>query len=148
MIREILFFEPKNNGTDIKNALEYLNDVVKRKAVVFLISDFINEGYERMLRITNKRHDLISIILDDPRERDMPECGIVRLRDAETGHDLEIDTGDYYFKKVWHKKIEEVINSRNKLLRSSGIDSITITTDASYVEPLIKFFKLRERRLR
>jgi uncharacterized protein (DUF58 family) len=147
LIREILYFKPQNKTTNIKIGLEYLNDILKRKAVVFLISDFESGGYEKILRITNKRHDLINIILEDVRETNVPNVGIMNVKDNETEEFLEIDTRENFqnfFKERYNAKKDE----REKLFKSSNIDFINISTDKSYVDPLIKFFKYRERKFR
>lgn len=149
MIREILYFKPSEKTTNMKAALEYLNDVVKRKAVVFLISDFECSGYERMLRITGKRHDLVSLVVRDPRERTLPESlGIMHVKDNETGEQIAVDTRDATFQKFWKQRTIEKHNALESLFKKSGLDYVYISTDASYVEPLIKFFKYRERKFR
>ena len=148
LIREILYFKPKNKTTNMRTALEYLNEVVKRKAVIFLISDFECGGYERMLRITGKRHDLISIVLRDIREDMLPDIGIIQLRDNETGELVNVNTSSSDFKQFWKERIEARKQERELMFRKSGMDYINVYTDKSYVEPLIKFFKYRERKFR
>ncbi|MFC1512419.1 DUF58 domain-containing protein [bacterium] len=148
LIREILYFKPKNKTTNMKTALEYVNDILKRKAVMFLISDFECGGYERMIRITGKRHDLISIVLRDIREDDLPDVGIIQVKDNETDELIDINTSDENFKGFWQKRVLENKQERENLFKKSGMDFINIYTDKSYVEPLIKFFKYRERKFR
>ena len=94
VIRELLYFRPTRRGTDIGAALDYLNRVTRRKSVVFLVSDFVASGYERALRVAGRRHDLVAVALQDPRETALPDVGIVELEDAETGEEILVDTSD------------------------------------------------------
>jgi uncharacterized protein (DUF58 family) len=148
IIREILMYRPQKKGTHIQKALEFLNDVVKRKAVVFLISDFIGENYEKLLRITNKKHDLITIVLNDEREKNLPPIGLLELEDSETGERVLIDSGDPKFTEQYVKLVSEEEEKRSKLFRKTRIDSVEIRSDQSYVTPLYRFFRMRAKRIR
>ena len=148
VIRELLYFKPASKKTSINSALEYLGKVLKKRSVVFLISDFMDSNYERLLRILNKRHDIIGISISDPREKDMTDMGLVEFQDAETQENLFLDTGDGLLKKELAKRRSSFIESRNKAFRSMGLDSIDIATDKPYIEPLILFFRMRARRFR
>jgi len=146
IIREVLSFEPQGNLTNIKQALEYFNHTIKKKAIVFLISDFIDGGYDKILRIVGKKHDLIGVVLRDPREKSLVDAGLIKFRDAETGEIRFLDTSD---KNVRQSIIEECKyweGFRKQLFVSSRLDSIDIETSGSYVKPLVDFFKLREKR--
>jgi uncharacterized protein (DUF58 family) len=146
IIREVLSFEPQGNQTNIKQALEYFNHTIKKKAIVFLISDFLDVGYEKILRIVGQKHDLIGMVLQDPREKTMINAGLVKFRDAETGEIRYLDTGD---KDVRQSIIEEnnlLADYQRQLFVSSRLDSIKIETSDSYVKPLVRFFKQREKR--
>ena len=147
VIREVLYYKPVNKGTDISIALEYLIKVTKRKAVCFLISDFITEGFEHTLRIANKRHDIIAASITDPRELEIPNVGFVELEDAETGEITLIDTSDRKMMERFNRFNTKNMEERAKLFRSMGVDLIDIRTDRSYVEPIMKFFRAREKRL-
>jgi uncharacterized protein (DUF58 family) len=148
VIREVLYYKPENKGTDISIALEYLLKVTKRKTVCFLVSDFITEGFERALRIANKRHDMVAVSITDPRELEIPNVGFVELEDAETGEITLVDTSDRKMMERYNKFNIKNMEDRSKLLRSMGVDLVDIRTDSSYVEPIMKFFKAREKRLR
>jgi uncharacterized protein (DUF58 family) len=148
VIREVLYYKPENKGTDISIALEYLLKVTKRKAVCFLVSDFITEGFERALRIANKRHDMVAVSITDPRELEIPNVGFVELEDAETGEITLVDTSDRKMMERYNKFNIKNMEDRSKLLRSMGVDLVDVRTDSSYVEPIMKFFKAREKRLR
>lgn len=147
VIREVLYYKPENKGTDISIALEYLLKVTRRKAVCFLISDFITEGFEHALRIANKRHDIIAASITDPRELEIPNVGFVELEDAETGEIALIDTSDRKMMERFNRFNTKNMEERAKLFRSMGVDLIDVRTDRSYVEPIMKFFRAREKRL-
>ncbi len=146
IIRELLSFKPEGKGTNIKAALEYMNHAIKKKSIIFLISDFMDEGYEKILRIVGKKHDLIGIVINDQREKSIPKMGLVKFTDAESGNERWIDTSS---KKVqnWIKQYyAKLIAERKSLFLSSRLDSIEIKTGENYITPLVNFFKLRERR--
>lgn len=146
IIRELLSFKPEGKGTNIKAALEYMNHAIKKKSIIFLISDFMDEGYEKILRIVGKKHDLIGIVINDQKEKSIPKMGLVKFTDAESGNERWIDTSS---KKVqnWIKQYyAKLIAERKSLFLSSRLDSIEIKTGENYITPLVNFFKLRERR--
>ncbi|MBT6229322.1 MAG: DUF58 domain-containing protein [Candidatus Scalindua sp.] len=147
VIREVLYFKPENKGTDISIALEYLLKVTKRKTVCFLLSDFITEGFERALRIANKRHDMVAVSITDPRELEIPNVGFVELEDAETGEITLIDTADRKMMDRFNRFNVKNMEERAKLFRGMGVDLVDVRTDSSYVEPIMKFFRAREKRL-
>ena len=143
VVREILYFEAKKRTTSIDTALEYVNRVLKRKSVVFLISDFKDEGYEKRLQITGKKHDLIAITIRDPREMEMPDVGLIELEDTETGETVVLDTSDPQAREAYRRLNQTAIERLRKQFRANRIDSIELQTDESYVEPLIRFFHQR-----
>lgn len=147
VIREALYYEPRGRGTNIALALEYLNRVARRRAITFMISDFFDKDFKKILSISNKRHDIIAVTITDPREVDLPDVGIMSLRDAETGKDFIVDTSNSAFRKKYRKDASEREKERKKLFRSVNVDNINIRTDEPYVKELIKFFRMRERRL-
>ena len=146
IIREVLSFEPEGNQTNLRQALEYFNHTIKKKAIVFLISDFIDGGYEKILRIVGKKHDLIGIVLRDRREKSMIDAGLIKFRDAETGEIRFIDTGNKIIRQSIIDENNHWAEFRRQLFVSSRLDSIDIETSGSYVRPLVDFFKLREKR--
>jgi len=146
IIREVLSFEPEGNQTNLRQALEYFNHTIKKKAIVFLISDFLDGGYEKILRIVGKKHDLIGIVLRDQREKSMLDAGLIKFRDAETGEIRFIDTGDKIIRQSVIDENKYRSEFRRQLFVSSRLDSIDIETSGSYVKPLVDFFKLREKR--
>ncbi|MFH2031854.1 MAG: DUF58 domain-containing protein [Bacteroidota bacterium] len=147
IIREVLSFEPAGNKTDLRNALEYFNHAIKKKSIAFLISDFIDEGYEKILNIVGKKHDLIGVVLNDPREKEIPNSGLVKFKDAETGYIRHIDTSSKKFQSWFSDKLARISQARKQLFIKSRLDAIEIDIGQSYVRPLVDFFKLREKRL-
>ena len=146
VIRELLYTVPKGSKTSIKVALDYLLKVAKRKCVVFLISDFLDESYLRSLKIANKKHDLITIQLLDPAELELPDMGLLKVEDPETGETLWIDTSSQKSMKQLRKEIGIKQSNFRKEIKKSGIDLISISTDEDFVDPLMSFFKSRENR--
>lgn len=151
IIREVLSFEPAGKGTDIKGALEFMNNAVKKRSIVFLISDFMETAgdakrYEKILRIVGKKHDLVGIVLSDPREKEIPPVGLTRFIDPETGKETVIDTANSSFRKWYLKKREEFERGRKAAFLSSRLDTVYINTKESYIRPLVNFFKSREKR--
>jgi uncharacterized protein (DUF58 family) len=146
IIREIVSFEPQGNKTDIKGALEYFNLSVKKKSIAFLISDFIDEGYDKILRVVSKKHDLVNIHLEDPREKELLKGGLIKFRDAETQEIRYLDTSNKTVQNHFEQKLKERELFQDDLFKKSRVDTIKINTSTSYVRPLIDFFKLREKR--
>ncbi|MCX6132429.1 MAG: DUF58 domain-containing protein [Ignavibacteriales bacterium] len=146
IVRELISFEPKHSATGIKGALDYLNHVLKKRSIVFVISDFMDSGYEASLRIAGKRHDLIGIRLLDPREHELPRMGLVTFRDAETGAQRWVDTADPRVLTAYRAYRHAVEDSRKTTFIKAKLDSIDIRLDKPYMKPLVDFFRLRERR--
>ena len=146
IIRELLSFKPEGKTTSIKAALEHMNHAIKKKSIVFLISDFMDEGYEKILRIVGKKHDLIGIVINDEREKSIPKMGLVKFTDVETGNERWIDTSSPKVQNWISQYYQRLISERKTLFIKSHLDSIEIKTGENYVTPLVNFFRLRERR--
>ena len=147
IIREILFFEPQGRGTEPGLALDYLNKIVTRRAVVFFISDFQAPDFSRALAVSGRRHDFIAIQIQDERERSLPNVGIITLEDAETGEQIEINTADRKTRTVFTDLVTGFETELSRTLRRNNVDTITLQTGRDYLPPLRSFFKQRERRL-
>jgi len=147
LIREILYFEPKGRGTQPAEALDYLNQVLHRRSVVFLISDFLTPDFSRQLAVTSRRHDLIAIPIVDPREEELPDVGRLTLEDAETGEQIEINTSDRATRLGYLKAVDQRTAERLRDFRRKRIDAISLKTDQDYLPALRSFFRTRERRL-
>jgi uncharacterized protein (DUF58 family) len=148
VLRELLYFKPEDVRTDIGGALEYLNHVIRRRSVVFLVSDFIGQDFEKPMRIVSKKHDLVAINIVDPRELELPDVGFIELEDAETGEQLLLDTSDTTLRNLFSQNNSEALGVRDKLFKSMNVDAISIRTDQSYFEPLMAFFRARAKRFR
>jgi uncharacterized protein (DUF58 family) len=156
VIREILFFQPQERQTDLLNPLDFINRVAKRSCVTFLISDFCLPGdfddtltrLQPKLRITNRRHDLIAIIVSDPREHQLPDVGVLTLEDAESGAQIEINTSDPAVRRGYAELAASRQVGLHRTLRTAGLDLLDLSTDQPYLPALLNFFKARQRRQR
>jgi uncharacterized protein (DUF58 family) len=148
LIRDILFFQPQRRGTCLREALDYLNRVLHRRTIVFLLSDFLDRDFEQSLKRTGRRHDLIAVRISDPREEELPAVGLLELEDAETGERVLLDTGSRAVRTAYAEAAQQRREALRQLTRSGGIDLVEVATDGTHLDALIRFFKLRERRLR
>lgn len=154
IIREILYFKPKGVETDVKGALDFVNRVIKRKCVAFLISDFALPGdfeqevniLQPKLQITNRRHDLISLMVTDPREYELPDVGWITLEDAESGEQVEVNTSDRQVRDEYSTIATVRQKMIHKSMRLAGVDLLDLRTDRSYLPPLLSFFRDRKKR--
>ena len=147
LIREILFFQPQGCGTDPALALDYLNKIVTRRAVVFFISDFQTPDFSRALAVSGQRHDFVAIHIHDEREKLLPNIGIIMLEDAETGEQLEINTSERGTRTRFAQLADERAAELARILRRNNIDAISLKTNEDYLPALRSFFKQRERRI-
>jgi len=145
IIRELINFEPEGKGTDIGIALEYLNNVIKKKCTTFVLSDFMAKNYESPLRIANRRHDIIGLHMIDPREEAIPNVGLIRAVDAETGQARWIDTASSKVRQKYADWFKDNHNYFRSTFLKTGADTISIRTNESYVNALLKFFKKRSK---
>jgi uncharacterized protein (DUF58 family) len=146
VIREILSLRPAGRGTDIAAALEHLGHVTKRRCVVFLVSDFLTPGWRRALRVAARRHDVVAVVLEDPREAELPPVGLVELEEAETGERYVVDTRDWRVRNGFARLAALARVERDRELRAADVDAILVGTDRPYTEALLRFFRMRERR--
>ncbi len=146
IVRDALHLKTAGTGTSLALAFRSASSLLKQRSVIFLLSDFLDSGYEKPLRMLRRRHDVVAIPIADPAEGAIPDRGLVRLRDAETGQTGVFDAGDPEFRTRWGHAIGGPFPNCAALFRSAGIDSIPLRTDQPYERPLVKFFKERERR--
>lgn len=143
IIRELLVFEPTSNQTNIAEALKYFTNAIKKHSTAFIISDFIDKGFEKTLTIANNKHDIAALQVYDVREAELPDVGMIKLKDAETGERIWIDTSDKRvrtsYKHQWNERQLEL----QKIFKQSGVDSVTMSTSDDYVNALLKLFRLR-----
>ncbi len=148
IIREILYYKRQSTKTNITKTLKNINDVCKKPAVVFLISDFIDDGYEKQLRTLNRKHDLIAIKIQDPKESEIPDVGFVEFEDSETFERVIINTSDPTFRKKYKEMIDDREENLKNIFGKSNVDYVNLSTAESYIKPLYTFFKVREKRIR
>jgi uncharacterized protein (DUF58 family) len=146
VIGEILAFEPQSRGSDIAEGLDLLGKIARRRSVVFLVSDFLSDGWEQPMRIARQRHELVPVVVGDPLERALPPIGLLALEDLETGQVVEIDTSGAAGRD-FARRAKEQAREREQTLRRLNVDIVEIQTDHSYVDALIAFFKARAKRM-
>jgi len=146
VVSEILAFEPVARTTDLAKGLDFLGKIARRRSVVFLVSDFLSEGWDRPMRITAQRHDLVPVVVSDPMEENLPDAGLIMFEDVETGRVIEFDTSgpgaDRYRRRVAEQRV-----ARDQALRRMNVDVVQVSTDRPYVDALVAFFKARARRI-
>src|SRR5262245_7540504 len=148
LIRDVLFYQPQHRGTSLQEALDFLNRIVHRRVIVFLLSDFLDRGYDKSLKRTGRRHDLVAVRIADPREEELAAVGLLELEDAETGERLLLDTNSRRVREAYARAALQRREALRELTRSARVDLVEVTTDGSHLDSLIRFFRLRERRLR
>jgi uncharacterized protein (DUF58 family) len=148
LMRDLLAFEPVGHGTDIAAAVDYAGKMLVHKAIIFLVSDFQEEELEQPLKLLAQRHDVVAVTVDDPSEHALPDLGLARFMDPETGETLDVDTSDPAVRARFAEAVAEESAARKRLLRRLAIDEIPLHTDGGVVDPLIKFFRTRETRSR
>lgn len=147
IVRDVVYHAPEGRATKIAVALDHLNRVMSRRAIVFLISDFRDRGYEKILRATARRHDLVALWVSDRRERELPKRGLLRVEDPETGEEALVRLTPARV-DAYRRLADAARRETERAFRVNRIDSVSISTEASYIEPLVAFFKKRERMLR
>lgn len=145
MIGKLLNVQQNGRGTDLSAALQFTRNVLKQRSVCFVLSDFIAPVYEAPLRVLAKRHDCIGIHCWDARERDLPDVGLLRVRDAETGQETWVDTTDPDLRRDYHKRFDQHRADAQSLFRRAGADFLSVETVESYTQVLLRFFEMREK---
>jgi uncharacterized protein (DUF58 family) len=148
LMRDLLVFEPTGSRTDLPAALEFTGKMLSHKSIIFVVSDFQAEEIEHPLKLLAQRHDVVAVTVHDPSEQTLPDIGLARFVDPETGTTLDVDTSDPEVRAQFAASVEEELASRRRLLRRLAIDEIPVHTDGSVVEPLTRFFRARETRAR
>lgn len=148
IIRDLLAFEPVGRGTDLVAAIDYTARMLKEHAIVFIVSDFLSADIDHPLKLMAQRHDVVAVTVEDPSERDLPDIGIARLIDPETGATFEVDTSHPAVRGSYATRVSTEREERKHLLRRLAIDEVAVRTEAGVVEPLLRFFRSRETRVR
>jgi len=147
LIRDLLVFDPEGSGTDIAGTTDYLIKMLPHKSIIFLVSDFLSENVERPLKLLAQRHDVVAVTVQDPSEQELPDLGVVRLVDPESGETISVDTSDAKVRRQFEQATADERDQRLHLLRRLAIDEVPISTDAGIIEPLMRFFRSRETRV-
>ncbi|HOV32206.1 MAG TPA: DUF58 domain-containing protein [Candidatus Hydrogenedens sp.] len=147
VIREVLYHEPRSKMTNISKSLEFLTKILKRKSVIFILSDFNDTHYEKAMRVLARRHDVIACMITDPRELSLPEVGLITIADAETGKEIIINTGNHTLREQYSNQAKTEFERKKKTLHQSGAEFLDLRTDKPYIDELYRFFRARERRL-
>ncbi|MDR2840662.1 MAG: DUF58 domain-containing protein [Paludibacter sp.] len=143
IIRELIDFTPENKETDVAVALRYMTNIIKRSSIAFVISDFIAPDFEKELQIANRKHDIVALQIFDIRETDLPDVGLVKLKDAETGKRIWVDTADRTLRKAYRQQWSESQLTLQKMFTKASVDSVSMNTADDYVKTLLKLFKMR-----
>lgn len=146
LIRELLYFSPRQTRTDINGALDYMGRVIRKRGVVFLVSDFMDADFAKSMRVLARRHDMIAVSISDPRETSLPNVGLIELEDAETGESILVDTGSVRIRERYTALSQERSARLTQLFGRMSVDHIGLHTDQDYVRDLVRFFKTREQR--
>lgn len=146
ILRDLYYHKPASKGTNLSSALDHMSGVLKKKAHIFVISDFLDREFEGSLRRLSKKHDTVAVVLEDKLELELPAMGLVDFEDPETGEFVTVDTSDPLFRKQYKSHVQGLISRRQAELRRSQVDQILIRTDQDLVNPLLEFFKGRSRR--
>jgi uncharacterized protein (DUF58 family) len=148
LLRDILFYQPTERGTGLRAALDSLNRVRRKRAIVFLFSDFLDDRFDRALRLAGRRHDLIAVWVRDPLEEDQPDVGLLELADAETGQEVLIDTGTTAVRESFATSQKQRDDDLRRRFRGAGVDAIEVSTAGGHLDALVSFFRRREQRIK
>lgn len=143
IIRELIDFKPESRGTNIANAMRYMTNVIKKRSTTFLLSDFIDSDFEDAIKLSAKKHDLIALKVYDQREKELPNVGMVRLKDSESGKKIWIDTSSKITRNQYYQRWQDHVSYLDDVFQRNGVDSTLISTDEDYVKPLMSLFKKR-----
>lgn len=143
ILRDLFYFKPKSRQTKIASALSYLQGILKKRAAIFVVSDFLDEGYEQSLRLLAKKHDVTALVVQSAFEREIPDMGLIQLADAESGEIYDVDTSSESVREALQSEWQRRKNTRDKQLRLAQVDRVEIDADRDYVDPLVKYFKRR-----
>ena len=147
LLRDLMVYDPEHRGTDLAGAMEYLGRMLGHRSIVFVLSDFQETELERPLKHLAQRHDVVAVTLTDPAEQALPDVGLVRFRDPESGSLVDVDTSDRRVRRAFDEQVSREVAERRRLLRRLAIDEIAVRTDTGYLDPLLHFFRTRDARV-
>lgn len=148
LLRELIYYQSKNKKTDLNNSLIYLSKILKKRSILFIISDFLSANFEKPLKFLKNKHDVILIKLSDIREKEIPDLGYILLEDGESGEQILVNSSDVNFREIYNKKVEEENKKLFNKMKKLGIDVIQVDTIEPFYIPLMKFFNMRRKRWR
>lgn len=143
IIRELIDFQPQHHKTDISQALKFLTNVIRKRCTAFVLSDFMAGEYENALKLANKKHDVVALRVTDPREQTIPDVGLMKVKDAETGESMWVDTSDRSVRKAFEMHAKKLEDQSKIIFSRAGVDAAILHTDRSYIQPLSNLFKRR-----
>lgn len=144
ILRDLYYFKPRGRGTRVNAAIQHLAGILKKRSLVFLMSDFQDEGFEQGLRLLGRKHDVVAIVVGDRAERELPDVGLLEVQDAETGEIVTVDTSSAAFRRAFKADQQKRLELRDRMLRQSQVDRVDVDAAGSYVDPLISFFEKRK----
>lgn len=145
LLRDLYYFRPNSSRTKIDVVVQYLLGILKKKASIFILSDFLDEGYEKSLKYLGRKHDVVACIVRDPIESAIPDLGLLECTDPETGETITIDTRSAQFRKTFQVEANKHNQARNQILRRSQVDRVEISNSENYADPLIAYFRQRHK---
>lgn len=146
LLRDLYYYEPKSRETKLEPALMFLQGVLKKRAAIFVMSDFFDSHYDEALRMLGRKHDVVSVVVRDPLEQGLPSLGLLDLYDNETGEIITVDSSSEMFRNEWSERWKQKELERDKLLRQAQVDRVDVWLNEDFVDPLVKYFKSRQRR--
>jgi uncharacterized protein (DUF58 family) len=146
ILRDLFYFQPKSRRTKISEGLSYLQGVLKKRAAIFVLSDFFDEGFDQSLRLLGRKHDVSAIVVQDHAELHLPNLGVVELQDSENGDILTVDTGSLAFREEFAQAVKKKKTLRDRLLKQAQVGRVDVNSSENYVDPLIEFFRRKHRR--
>ncbi|WP_413560429.1 DUF58 domain-containing protein [Bdellovibrio sp. HCB209] len=144
LLRDLYYYKPKSHTTKLSNGFSFLQGALKKRATIFVFSDFMDEGYDQSLRLLGRKHDVVACVVNDAAEYSLPTMGVIEVQDAETGEVLTVDTSSAGFRKEYEKAVLQRKEARDKLLRKSQVDRVDVKSSEDFVDPLVAFFKKRK----
>lgn len=146
MLRDLFYFKPKSRRTRLSVGLDYLQGVLKKRAAIFVISDYMDDNFDQSLRLLGRKHDVTALVVQDEAEIDLPDLGLIELQDAETGEVITVDSSSRSFREEFQRRQTATKEKRDRLLKQSQVGRVDLLSNKNYVDPLIQFFKTRKRR--
>ena len=144
LLRDLFYFKPKSHKTKLSNGFSFLQGALKKRATVFVFSDFMDEGFDQSLRLLGRKHDVVACVVNDAAEYSLPNMGVIEVQDAESGEVMTVDTSSAHFRKEYEDAVQKRKEARDRMLRKSQVDRVDVKSSNDYVDPLVAFFKKRK----